>query len=409
MKYNIEQIKVNTSLSALYENLTGWQLRNNAGNCPFHDSKSKTSFSIKDDNYFKCFSCGKKGDAVKFVMLQLNKSFPDACLYLGGETLPDNEKPLKIARKPPIIEPLPELAETTKQIYQYFFEQLTLTDAGKLYLLSRGLSDAIIEQYKIKSIDDYKPIYKQLLAEYTVEQLHDAGLTQIGKDDKPYFIFYLPCVLFSIFEDNLPIYFSSRNLKSDVRFFKLSGVKQRYFHGDLSADKIYILESLIDALSFQQITGNNNFIVLSGLNNYKYLEIKAKYPNKTIITVFDNDAPGLLAKSKISENLGYEIPCLNYDRFKQHFSVKFDCKDVNDILKIKEIKAGNQAVIKAQIPKFKDQDCYNDYLQNSSLINAYAKDKGRNPDAVAGDYVDYLFGYDGTDQMAILKAIGEAG
>lgn len=410
MKYNIEEIKANTSLSGIYENLTGWRLRNNAGNCPFHDSKSKTTFSIKDDNYFKCFSCGVSGDAVKFVMQCLNKSFSEACQYLGCEVLLETEMPLKTQRKPPVLEPLPELAETTKQIYQYFFELLTLTDAGNQYLKGRGLNDTIIEQYKIKSIDQPETVFNSLLAKYTVEQLQAAGLTKIGKDNKHHFIFYMPCLIFTVFEDNQPVFFSSRNFTADHnrRFLKLAGIKQRYFSGELSADKIYIFESLIDALSFTQLTGNNNFIVLSGLDSWKFEAIKNSYPDKSIIAVFDNDKPGLLAKKEISDRLEYSIPSFKFELFMQHLGLKQNYyKDFNQVLQVVGIKAGNKDVIKAQIPRFKDYECYNDYLQNSSLLDDYAKHTGRNPDCVAGDYIDYLFDKAGTEQKSLLACIGE--
>lgn len=358
MKFDVEQIKNNTSLSALYENLTGWQYQTIGGNnCPFHDSKSRTTFSIKD-NFFKCFSCGAKGDAVKFVMLYLNKSFSDACLYLGGEILPDDAKPLKIERKPPIIEPLPELAETTKAIYKSFFKLLTLTDAGKSYLSGRGLNNAIIEQYKIKSIDKPETVFKSLLAEYTVDQLQTAGLTKIGKDNKHHFIFYMPCLIFTVFEDNQPVFFSSRNFTADHnrRFLKLAGIKQRYFNGNLSADKIYIFEGLIDALSFYQLTGNDNFIILSGLDNWKFEAIKNTYQDKNIIAVLDNDQAGIKARNEISEKAGYQIPCLNFGKFKSHFSVQSEVKDINDILKIRELKAGNLAVCRAVYTSLSDLD-----------------------------------------------------
>jgi len=273
--------------------------------------------------------------------------------------LPDNEKPLKIARKPQIIEPLPELAETTKQIYQYFFDMLELTETGKHYLLSRGLSEAIINQYRIKSIDDHKAVYKQLLAKYTIEQLHKAGLSGISDKGEYYSTFRLNGLIFTIFENEQPIYFSSRNFTADhgKRFYKLAGVKQRYFNGDLSADKIYIFEGLIDALSFYQLTGKNNFIVLTGLDNRKFSEIKNNYPDKLIIAVFDNDQAGIKARNEISENLGYQVPALNFERFKNHFSVQSEkAKDINDILKISQLKAGNKAVCRAVYSSLSELD-----------------------------------------------------
>jgi len=235
---------------------------------------------------------------------------------------------------------------------------LTLTDAGRSYLAGRGLNDAIIQQYKIKSIDDHEAVYKQLLAKYTVEQLHKAGLSGISDKGQYYSTFRLNGLIFTIFENDQPVYFSSRNFTTNKskRFYKLAGLKQRYFNGDLSDKNIYIFEGLIDALSFYQLTGKNNFIVLSGLDNWKFEAIKNTYQDKNIIAVFDNDNAGIKARNEISENLGYQIPALNFERFKNHFRVKSECKDVNDILKIRELKAGNKAVCRAVYSSLSELD-----------------------------------------------------
>jgi len=222
------------------------------------------------------------------------------------------------------------------------------------------LNDAIIQQYKIKSIDQPETVFKSLLAKYTVEELQTAGLTKIGKDNKHHFIFYLPCLIFTVFEDDQPVYFSSRNFTGnhDRRFLKLAGLKQKYFNGNLSADQnIYIFEGFIDALSFYQLTGKNNFIVLSGLDNWKFEAIKNTYPDKNIIAVFDNDQAGIKARNEISEKAGYQIPALNFERFKNHFSVQSEkAKDINDILKISQLKAGNKAVCRAVYSSLSDID-----------------------------------------------------
>jgi hypothetical protein len=54
-------------------------------NCPFHQSKSRTSFSVQlDSGGFYCHGCQVKGgDVVDFVQLRYNLSFLDACKHLG--------------------------------------------------------------------------------------------------------------------------------------------------------------------------------------------------------------------------------------------------------------------------------------------------------------------------------------
>ncbi len=52
------------------------------GSCPFHSERTP-SFTIFQDNKFKCFGCGEHGDAVDFVRKLHGLSFKDALKHLG--------------------------------------------------------------------------------------------------------------------------------------------------------------------------------------------------------------------------------------------------------------------------------------------------------------------------------------
>jgi DNA primase len=61
-------------------NRAAWRL----GNCPFHKSKSKKSFSVHESGRFRCFGCAAHGpDVVAFVRLRDHCDFPTACQTLG--------------------------------------------------------------------------------------------------------------------------------------------------------------------------------------------------------------------------------------------------------------------------------------------------------------------------------------
>lgn len=358
----VEAIKNSYPLSVIYENLTGNQLKQTGGKlsglCPFHDDHTAGNFYIyPENNSFNCFSCGAAGDNIKFVQRHLNKSFPDAVHYLTGENLQQTIKTAKNRLKQPIIKPAPELSDTSKQIYKYFADNLTLTNTGKAYLLGRGLSEKVINKFNLKSIDNPNHFYCRLTRKFKPADLITAGIAGKSKDDKLYFSFYLPCIIFSVIKSGEPVYFSSRNFSADKkqRFFKLH-TKQFYFSGNLSAPELLIFEGILDAISFYQLTGNDNFIVLSGLNNRLYSDIVSTYPNKRIVIVFDNDQAADTAKEKLKQSLGYAVPELDFKLFCQHFGVKQNCKDINDILKIHELKKGNQAVFKTVLNSLSDLD-----------------------------------------------------
>lgn len=57
---------------------------NYLGICPFHDEKTP-SFTVNPaKGFFKCFGCGKSGDAIKFVMEYEKKTYPEAIELIAG-------------------------------------------------------------------------------------------------------------------------------------------------------------------------------------------------------------------------------------------------------------------------------------------------------------------------------------
>jgi len=415
----IRQIKENYSLSDIYQKETGNNLIASgdklAGLCCFHDDTHSGNFYIyQKSNSYHCFACNAGGDIIKFIQELKHLSFNGAIEYLTGEIHQEYKTSAKKDLKP-IPKAMPELSDKTKEIYRSFFEMLELSELGRSCLAGRGFNSSIIEQSRIRSIDSPNIIFNRLKDMFTAEELTASGLADISKaTGNLYFAFYLPCLIFTVFENGQAVSFSSRNFtdNKDNRFFKLHKVKQKHFIGNIqSGDKnIFLLESFLDCLSLQQMTGNESYIALNGLGitANSYNEIASAYAGKNIVIALDNDQAGNDARLKLNTAVNKELSYFNYNLLLADMGVNSG-KDFNEILIKHELKQANKAVINANIPRFRDQDYYNDYLQNSSLINAHAKDTGRNSDAVAGDYVDYLFGYAGTDQMAILKAIGEAG
>lgn len=57
---------------------------NFTGRCPLHDEKTP-SFTVFEDNHFKCFGCGAHGDAADFVQSLHGVDFKGALRLLGIE------------------------------------------------------------------------------------------------------------------------------------------------------------------------------------------------------------------------------------------------------------------------------------------------------------------------------------
>lgn len=72
--------------------------------CPFHASKSKSSFFVNlDSGGFYCFGCGAKGgDVLAFVRLRDGLSFPDALKHFHIETNYRPTTPKPKPKEPPM-------------------------------------------------------------------------------------------------------------------------------------------------------------------------------------------------------------------------------------------------------------------------------------------------------------------
>src|SRR6185295_8461584 len=53
--------------------------------CPFHEEKTP-SFTVSPQRQtFHCFGCGKRGDAISFVIYRENVDYPEAIRILAGK------------------------------------------------------------------------------------------------------------------------------------------------------------------------------------------------------------------------------------------------------------------------------------------------------------------------------------
>jgi len=123
--------------------------RRNKAICPFHDD-TRPSLSIKpEDGIFNCFTCGKKGGAIKFIELKENMSFPDAV-----ETLANMYSiPIKYTTKAGQQNyntgtQMKEIHDIAKNLYN----KNLYSDLGKIcleYIQSRDISNEMIKEFEL--------------------------------------------------------------------------------------------------------------------------------------------------------------------------------------------------------------------------------------------------------------------
>ena len=85
------------------------------GICPFHNEKTPSFNVQKNKNRFKCFGCGKSGDAIDFVALKENFGFVDAVKSVASIMNFELEGESKA-----IVIPQPRLEKLSKEFIDNF-------------------------------------------------------------------------------------------------------------------------------------------------------------------------------------------------------------------------------------------------------------------------------------------------
>ncbi len=188
----LDELRARLSLSDIVGRKVSLKRRSgaeHAGLCPFHNEKSP-SFTVNDKKgFYHCFGCGEHGDAVGFVMKTEGLSFPESVEKLAREVN------LPVPRATPAERERADRAATLQQVVElaalWFQKQLRLPAGrqGLDYLRGRGLSDAVIDDFRLGFAPDSRDgVIAALKRENVpIEKIVEAGLA-IQPDDgrEPY-------------------------------------------------------------------------------------------------------------------------------------------------------------------------------------------------------------------------------
>jgi DNA primase len=190
------------------------------GCCPFHQEKSP-SFKVENERrLYKCFGCGKGGDAFKWLTETEGLSFPEAVEKLAGEV------GVELPKWSPEDE---EREQKRKSLYDIvelaakFYEAQLFDPAGREardYLKGRGLDGAAAKQFRL----GYAPSGSNaLIAHLTAQNITQddiiaAGLARPGEDGRPMRDFFFNRVMFPISDGRGRIVaFGARALEADAK------------------------------------------------------------------------------------------------------------------------------------------------------------------------------------------------
>ncbi|GAB3706301.1 DNA primase [Spirosoma flavus] len=287
--------------------------------CPFHNEKTP-SFNVNPSRQiYKCFGCGKAGDAVRFVMDIENIGYGESLRYLakkyGIEIEEQEQTPEEFLRQNE-RESLLIVLNFAKTFFQ---ELLTNSDEGKSiglsYFRERGFTNPTIDAFELGySLDAWDALLQEGQRRgYSVELLEKAGLIltkeKEGGGNRKTFDRFRGRVMFPIHNvSGRVIAFGARILKVDKNQPKYLNSpetaayhKSQVLYGIFQAkqairqeDVCYLTEGYTDVISLHQ-AGIKNVVASSGtsLTTEQIRLISRFTPNVTIL--YDGDAAGIKA------------------------------------------------------------------------------------------------------------------
>ncbi|ETR73438.1 MAG: DNA primase-like protein [Candidatus Magnetoglobus multicellularis str. Araruama] len=298
----------------------------------FNKSDSTFSLHIYDDGA-KCFSCGASYSHRQLLM------------KLKGEEIVSVKKnfiPEKAVRK--FRNALPKKERIN--IYSDFYNLLQDSKNIHTYLSEKRCIDyGIISQKKIKYLENPVNVANKLRKKYDKESLIKSGLFGVSKREFFYFSFFKEnSIVFPFFDKkNRPVYFQTRSISDKVFLKPTSLVEHHYYYGNIFNMKLFVFESIIDCLSYETITGEDNYVSLNTLNYPNIVQLHKRFPNKEIIVVPDYDVAGnslyelIKSKNRIRNIKAMSLPCLLKNIDSKYYGLvlsKLKLEfDLNDYLK----------------------------------------------------------------------------
>lgn len=162
------------------------------GLCPFHNEKTPSFTVNRERQTYKCFGCGKGGDAFNFVMDHDGLSFPEALERLAhraGVTLPAATE--YEGRQDRDRRRLLDLGKFAQKVYQGLLADPLKGGQGRTYLKSRGLKPETEKRFAIGYVPDgFDHLLKAAReAGYSEAELEAAGLVRRNERGNVYDFF----------------------------------------------------------------------------------------------------------------------------------------------------------------------------------------------------------------------------
>jgi DNA primase len=280
--------------------------------CPFHNEKTPSFTVSPSKGFYKCFGCGKGGDAIDFVMEVEKIDYPEALRYMAKkygieiqeEELTDEQQQAQSERESLMI--------ALSFARDHFTHNLNETDEGQAigqsYFEERQIDQAIVEKFEMGyAIDQWDDLLTNAQKKgYSADILESAGLL-VKKGDRTYDRFR-GRVIFPIHNiTGRVIGFGARALKKDdkpkyinspeTQVYQKSAELYGMFQAKQAIRQLgncYLVEGYTDVTALHQI-GIENVVASSGTSlTEEQVRLISRF-SKQVTILYDGDMAGIKA------------------------------------------------------------------------------------------------------------------
>ena len=180
---------------------------NYVGLCPFHNEKT-ASFSVNSSRqFYYCFGCGSKGDAIQFLMDYFSLGFVDALKELcqkAGVHYPEEQS---IRNRTPESKRQHKVQSDHKKLLlaaaRFYRGRLALDSVAVSYLKKRGISGEVAAKFHIGYAGDSWNNLKEVVNDYeNNSDLLLVGLVKKSESGNKVFDRFRNRIIFPIFNKN---------------------------------------------------------------------------------------------------------------------------------------------------------------------------------------------------------------
>jgi DNA primase len=324
-QYFIDDLKDRTDLVRIIEPYA--QLKKKGANwmacCPFHQEKTP-SFSVNPaKGFYKCFGCGKGGNAYTFLMDIEGLNFPEAIKRVAeitGVPLPEPENDEQYARGRQRREEKKKLADQIIELNQMALEFWEAELQGKSknaknaneYLSRRGIDEDTQKAFRIGfSPDTWDSLLNHLKQKGVDEKLiEQSGLVSVNEEKNRVFDRFRGRIMFPVLDVNgRPAAFGARAMGDEQPKYLNSPETPAYTKGqhlyglfqskeEIRRKKFAILvEGYLDLIALYQFGIRNTVASLGTAFTPEQSKLLGRFTKRVVIN-YDGDPAGVKAARK---------------------------------------------------------------------------------------------------------------